>query len=142
MSQQSRLAVEVIKGDDYLNIWVDANNNGVRDDDDVNIFVTRTGNVFAQNVNLKQALDTHLKQRLQEAAMAFMQADTGEVNQDEICDLALEMVIKASKAAEEVIEVVAEPVITVTETSTMPAYDTAVQYNETGVPMWRPLASH
>lgn len=95
MSATSRLAVEVTKGDDFLNIWVDANNNGVRDDDDVNIFISKCGNLFAESPTFKQSLDAHLKQRLQEASMALMQAGHDHVKEEEICDIALELVIRA-----------------------------------------------
>lgn len=46
MSVTANTAVEVTKGADHLDIWVDANNNGLRDDDDVNIFVTAGGRVL------------------------------------------------------------------------------------------------
>ena len=32
----SQTAVEITRRDDSLDIWVDANDNGIRDDDDVN----------------------------------------------------------------------------------------------------------
>jgi hypothetical protein len=97
MSQQSRLAVEITKGDDFLNIWVDANNNGVRDDDDVNIFISKCGSLFAQSPTFKQSLDAHLKQRLQEASVALMTAGHDTVMEDQICDLALELVVQACR---------------------------------------------
>lgn len=101
MSATSRLAVEVTKGDDFLNIWVDANNNGIRDDDDVNIFVSKSGTLFAESPTFKQTLDAHLKERLKEASMALMQVGHDDVKEEEICDLALELVVKACSMPEQ-----------------------------------------
>lgn len=130
MSATSRLAVEVTKGDDFLNIWVDANNNGVRDDDDVNIFVSKCGNLFAESPTFKQSLDAHLKQRLQEASMALMQAGHDDTKEEEICDLALELVIKACTLPQ-AIETVA-----VSETPA-PAYEAAAY--EEAAPAYAPV---
>lgn len=117
MSHQSRLAVEITKGDDFLNIWVDANNNGVRDDDDVNIFVSKCGSLFAQSPTFKQALDAHLKQRLQEASVALMTTGHDSVVEEQICDLALEIVVRAcSQPALEAAPIETQPVAEPTHT--------------------------
>lgn len=130
MSAQSRLAVEITKGDDFLNIWVDANNNGVRDDDDVNIFVSKSGHLFAESVTFKQTLDAHLKQRLQEASVALMTAGHDATMEDKICDLALELVVQACRAPE---VVAAQPASDeATYTSNGP------EYTGSGIPIYRP----
>jgi hypothetical protein len=59
-------AVEITKRDDSLDIWVDANNNGTRDDDDVNIFVTAGGGFYTISPTFKQALDTTIQARIKE----------------------------------------------------------------------------
>lgn len=128
MSAASRLAVEVTHGEDFLNIWVDANNNGVRDDDDVNIFVSKSGTLFAESPTFKQTLDAHLKQRLQEASMALMQIGHDAVKEEEICDLALELVVKACSLPA-AIEAAEAPTV-----AEQPA-----QYTEHGIPIYRPL---
>lgn len=131
MSQQSRLAVEITKGDDFINIWVDANNNGVRDDDDVNIFVSKCGNLFAESPTFKQTLDAHLKLRLQEASVALMTAGHDSMKEEEICDIALELVIHACRAP----EMVAEPTI-VQETPMYIAPVQAEQPAQAAAPAW------
>lgn len=154
MSTLSRLAVELTKGDDFLNIWVDANNNGVRDDDDVNIFVSKCGNMFAQSPTFKQAIDAHLKQRLQEASVALMTAGHDSVKEEEICELALELVIQACTlpqvAAVEAAPMEAAPEVYVPQApahgaapawydmpvSTQPAAEPT--YTEAGIPIYRP----
>ena len=96
-------AVELTKGPDYLDIWVDTNNNGVRDDDDVNIFVTKGGSVYAESATFKAALDAHLRDRLKEASMALMERfpSTDPVAEEQICTLALQMIVKATNEAAE-----------------------------------------
>lgn len=95
MSQASRLAVEITKLDDSLSIWVDANNNGIRDDDDVNIFVTKAGGFYTESPTFKAALDHHIKERLKQASLALLESGHDPVAEEQICDLALEMVVKA-----------------------------------------------
>jgi hypothetical protein len=96
-------AVELTKGPDYLDIWVDTNNNGVRDDDDVNIFVTKGGSVYAESATFKAALDAHLRDRLKEASMALMERfpSADPVAEEQICTLALQMIVKATNEAAE-----------------------------------------
>lgn len=152
MSAQSRLAVEITKGDDFLNIWVDANNNGIRDDDDVNIFVSKCGNLFAESPTFKQALDAHLKQRLKEASVALMTTGHDSVKEEEICELALEMVIHACSqpqavAAEAPVEVA--PLAQAPQQAAPAWYDmppaaaqpaSAPAYTDSGIPIYRPQA--
>lgn len=161
MSQQSRLAVEVTKGEDFLNIWVDANNNGVRDDDDVNIFVTKSGGFFAESPTFKDALDAHLKQKLQEASIALIEAGHDPVAEEAICDLAFELVVKActttqaSVAAQEAAYVAQEAVPQpeaqwqpqsqaeqlYAQWATQPTAQAASsEYTEHGIPIYRPQA--
>ena len=103
MTAHQNHAVELTKGPDYLDIWVDTNNNGVRDDDDVNIFVSSSGNVYAQSASFKATLDAHLKERLKEASMALMERFPGSdpVAEQQICSIALQMIVKATNEAAE-----------------------------------------
>ena len=102
MSQQSKLAVELAKGDDHLDIWVDANNNGVRDDDDVNIYVTASGGFYTVSPTFKQALDSTIQARIKELAVALLTRREANATQAEevLCELALELVVKAQTAEE------------------------------------------
>ena len=157
MSHQSRLAVELTKGEDFLNIWVDANNNGVRDDDDVNIFVTKSGGFFAESPTFKDALDAHLKQKLQQASIAFIEAGHDPVAEEAICDLAFELVVKActtaqaSMAAQEELVAPAEAAPQAqwnpqsqgeqlyAQWATEPVTQAAsTEYTEYGIPIYRP----
>lgn len=99
MYTSQHTAVEITKGDDHLSIWVDANNNGVRDDDDVNIFVTSAGGFYTESPTFKHALDAHLRDRLKEASLALLQAGHDPVAQEHICELALQLVINATQEA-------------------------------------------
>ena len=143
MSQLSRLAVEITKGDDFLNIWVDANNNGVRDDDDVNIFISKCGGLFAQSPTFKQSLDAHLKQRLQEASVALMTTGHDTVMEDQICDLALEMVVRACRQPD---VAAAAPVEQPHEQTAAAGWSNAAanfeatqpEFTEHGIPVYRP----
>ncbi len=144
MSAQSRLAVELTKGDDFINIWVDANNNGVRDDDDVNIFVSKCGNLFAQSPTFKQTLDAHLKQRLKEASVAFMTAGHDATMEDQICDLALELVVQACSVPQ---TIETAPVEQPVQQAAAPTwYDAPAaatpqpEFTEHGIPVYRPQA--
>ena len=65
-------AVELRKGEDNLDIWVDANNNGVRDDDDVNIYVTAGGGFYTTSPTFKQALDQTIQNRIKELAICLL----------------------------------------------------------------------
>lgn len=126
MSNESRLAVELTKGDDFLNIWVDANNNGVRDDDDVNIFVSKCGNLFAESPTFKQTFDAHLKERLKEASVALMTTGHDAMKEEEICELALALVVKACVPPQAAAET--------------PAPKLTTGLSESGVPLYRPQA--
>lgn len=103
MNPFAQTAVEVTKGPDHVDIWVDANNNGVRDDDDVNIFVTKSGGFYAESPCLKQKFDQVLRERVREAALALMSgADLPTTHEEQILrDLALELVVKAMQPAAE-----------------------------------------
>lgn len=97
MYPHQNTAVEITKGDDHLSIWVDANNNGVRDDDDVNIFVTKSGGFYTESPTFKHALDTHLREKLKEASLALLIAGHDPVAEEHICDLALKLVLDATR---------------------------------------------
>ncbi len=131
MSNQSRLAVELTKGDDFLNIWVDANNNGVRDDDDVNIFVTKSGNFFAESPTFKDALDSHLKNKLREASIALMTAGHDTAVEEQICELAFELVVKACTTAQASIAA---------QDASMEQQPANAEFTELGIPIYRPQA--
>ncbi len=99
MSPQAQLAVEIRKGADHLDIWVDANNNGVRDDDDVNIFVTASGGFYTVSPTFKQALDRAIQTRIKELAIAILSNSNtfdNSSNESKLRELALELVVKAS----------------------------------------------
>lgn len=94
-------AVEITQRDDSLDIWVDANNNGARDDDDVNIFVTAGGGFYTISPTFRHALDTTIQARIKELAVALLtqpEAQTSEA-QNTLRSLALELVIKATSNA-------------------------------------------
>lgn len=97
-------AVELTRGEDHISIWVDANNNGVRDDEDVNIFLTKNGGFYTESPTFKGIIDTVLRDKMKQAASLLMQhaGDVDAATQQELCDLALAFVLKASKPAEEV----------------------------------------
>ena len=76
MSQASRLAVEITRGEDHLDIWVDANNNGIRDDDDVNIYITSGGGLYTVSPTFKQALDATIQERIRELGRIPAQRNT------------------------------------------------------------------
>ena len=97
MLQGIETAVEITKGDDHLDIWVDANNNGVRDDDDVNIYVTKNGSIYATSPMFKRSLDHVLRDRLRDAAVSLLihpKASDPEIEHN-LRALSLEMVVKA-----------------------------------------------
>ncbi|MDX2095535.1 MAG: hypothetical protein SFW64_06325 [Alphaproteobacteria bacterium] len=94
-------AVEITQKGDSLDIWVDANNNGARDDDDVNIFVTAGGGFYTISPTFRHALDTTIQARIKELAVALLthpEAQTSEA-QNTLRNLALELVIKATSNA-------------------------------------------
>lgn len=136
MSAQSRLAVELTKGDDFINIWVDANNNGLRDDDDVNIFVSKSGTLFAQSPTFKQSLDALLQQRLQEASVALMNAGHDTTMENQICDLALELVTHALTETQSD----SAPLPPLPAAAQATGTGSPSQTNEFGIPIWKPLA--
>ena len=90
-------AVEITKREDSLDIWVDANNNGVRDDDDVNIFVTAGGGFYTISPTFKQPLDTAIQARIKEVATALLAAGGNDAAaEQQLRDLSLELVIRAT----------------------------------------------
>lgn len=97
MQPHARTAVELTKGEDHVSIWVDANNNGLRDDDDVNIFVTKNGGFYTESASFKAALDGHLRDKLKEAAMALLEVypRLDPVREDQICTMALDLIVRA-----------------------------------------------
>lgn len=101
MSVSASLAVEVTKRDDSLDIWVDANNNGARDDDDVNIFVTAGGGFYTTSPTFKNALDTVIQARIKELAVELLtKPESAASNAEEtLRELALELVVKATSIA-------------------------------------------
>jgi hypothetical protein len=98
MTVDASTAVEITRGDDNLDIWVDANNNGTRDDDDVNIYVTAGGGFYTISPTFKYALDTAIQQRIKELAIALLAHPDVRDEQSEstLRELALELVIKAT----------------------------------------------
>lgn len=102
MSSLSKTAVELTKGLDHLDIWVDANNNGVRDDDDVNIYVTAGGGFYTVSPTFRNALDTAIQSRIKELAVALLTQPARNAAQEEtLCELALELVLKAMEPSDE-----------------------------------------
>jgi hypothetical protein len=104
MSQASRLAVEITRGEDHLDIWVDANNNGIRDDDDVNIYITSGGGLYTVSPTFKQALDATIQERIRELSIALLKHETTEPEaktEETLCELALDLVLKAIKPTDE-----------------------------------------
>ncbi len=92
-------AVEITKSADSLELWVDANNNGARDDDDVNIFVTAGGGFYTVSPTFKHALDTTIQARIKELAVALLTAPETQPSDAEntLRGLALELVLKATR---------------------------------------------
>ncbi len=99
MGAFAQTAVEVTKRDDSLDIWVDANNNGLRDDDDVNIFVTAGGGFYTLSPTFKQALDSVIQARIKELAVALLTKPETQPTDAEhtLRELALELVMKATR---------------------------------------------
>ena len=96
-------AVEMTRGDDHLELWVDANNNGVRDDDDVSIYVTASGGFYTVSPTFKNALDSVLQARIKELAVAMLankQAQPDTQAENTLRNLALELVVKATQSSE------------------------------------------
>ena len=93
----SQTAVEITRRDDSLDIWVDANDNGVRDDDDVNIYVTASGGFYTVSPHFKQALDSAIQGRIKELAVLLInEPHVDKAVEGTLRDLALELVIKAT----------------------------------------------
>ena len=96
-------AVEITKGDDCLDIWVDANNNGMRDDDDVNIYVTAGGGFYTTSPTFRHTLDTVLQTRIKELSIALLTqphtTTTYSETENHLRDLALELVVRATSNA-------------------------------------------
>lgn len=99
MSAHANTAVELTMGTDHLELWVDANNNGVRDDDDVNIFVTASGGFYTTSPTFKQALDSVIQTQIKELAMALLSNPKARLDDTQIAlrELALELVVKATQ---------------------------------------------
>jgi hypothetical protein len=96
MSNAANTAVEVTIGTDNLDIWVDANNNGQRDDDDVNIYVTAGGGFYTVSPTFKNTLDSVIQARIKELSMALLQSGKQDHGQMEVLrELALDLVVKA-----------------------------------------------
>jgi hypothetical protein len=102
MQLAATTAVEITPGSDHVDIWVDANNNGLRDDDDVEIYITKNGSVFVDSLHLKSPLDQILKEKLRDAAVKLIenQAFSDENPESHLSNLALELVQKALKPQE------------------------------------------
>ncbi|MFM9890608.1 MAG: hypothetical protein ACKVOE_08245 [Rickettsiales bacterium] len=97
MTASSQLAVEIRKGADHLDIWVDANNNGERDDDDVNIYITSGGGFYTVSPTFKHALDSAIQTRIKELAITMLTEPGGHTHtESKLRDLALELVLKAT----------------------------------------------
>lgn len=94
-------AVEITRGEDHLDIWVDANNNGVRDDDDVEIYVTKSGSMYVDSLHLKQQIDGLLRERVRELAIALMNTPLDQELEQNLCASALELVAKATAFEEQ-----------------------------------------
>lgn len=93
-------AVEITRRDDSLDIWVDANNNGIKDDDDVNIYVTAGGGFYTVSPTFKNALDTVIQNRIRELAMRMLSQPEGNAQSDThdaLRALALDLVVRATK---------------------------------------------
>lgn len=103
MQANPALAVEITRGEDHLDIWVDANNNGERDDDDVNIYVTKNGGFYTVSPTFKHALDAAIQNRIKELAVAMLSggAAADKHSEQTLSKLALELVVKAISPEEE-----------------------------------------
>ena len=104
MALAHNTAVEITTGADHVDIWVDANNNGMRDDDDVEIYVTRNGSMYVDSLHLTGPLDEYLKEKLCEAAIRLIenQACGDENAENRLSTIALELVRKALAAPADV----------------------------------------
>lgn len=106
MALPAHTAVEITKNGDSLDIWVDANNNGERDDDDVNIYVTAGGGFYTTSPTFKHALDTVIQNRIKElAVMLLNEPHAARAVESTLCELALELVVKAQAEDEAVRDV-------------------------------------
>ena len=93
-------AVEITTRDDSLDIWVDANNNGIKDDDDVNIYVTAGGGFYTTSPTFNHPLDSEIQSRIKELAVDMLA--NGNSDQSAITtlrELSLELVIRATMPA-------------------------------------------
>ena len=97
-TKQLTMAVEVTRGDDHLSIWVDANQNGIRDDDDVNIFVTEAGGFYTESPTFIGEVDGFLKDTLKELALKYLKEPGQTDVEQKLCDVALKFVEKATTA--------------------------------------------
>jgi len=95
-AKQLTMAVEVTRGDDHLSIWVDANQNGIKDDDDVNIFVTETGGFYTESPTFVGEVDGFLRDTLKELALKYMQTPAEKEVEQKLCEVALKFVEKAT----------------------------------------------
>lgn len=94
-TKQLTMAVEVTRGDDHLSIWVDANQNGIRDDDDVNIFVTEAGGFYTESPTFVGEVDGFLRDTLKELALTYMKSPGQKDIETKLCNVALKFVEKA-----------------------------------------------
>ncbi len=100
MLHATETAVEITKRDDSLDIWVDANNNGVRDDDDVNIFVTAGGGFYTISPTFRHPLDPTIQMRIKALAIKLLtEGRPDSTSEQELRNLALELVVRATSNA-------------------------------------------
>lgn len=97
MSLAANTAVEITRGIDSLDIWVDANNNGVRDDDDVNIYITASGGLYTVSPTFKNPLDSDIQSRIRDIGVGILARAGSSDNymEGKLRELALELVVRA-----------------------------------------------
>lgn len=89
-------AVEITQNEDSLSIWVDANNNGVRDDDDVNIFVTKSGGFYTESPTFKGVIDELLREKVRQLSLVMLEGKAGNTTEQMLHEAALQFVVKAT----------------------------------------------
>jgi len=95
MSITENMAVEITRHEDSLSIWVDANNNGVRDDDDVNIFVTQAGGFYTESPTFVGEIDEVLREKIRTLSMQILEETAEPTTETILCETALKFVQKA-----------------------------------------------
>lgn len=95
MTVTENTAVEITRHEDSLSIWVDANNNGVRDDDDVNIFVTQSGGIYTESPTFKGTIDETLRERIRVLSLGILEGTAEPTAETMLSDAALQFVLKA-----------------------------------------------